>query len=101
MSEMLLVVWDDDALHLESRATSIVADLTKMIWTQAMHNEKEPQGESNSDDDVENDDLQITQKRKTKLINSVLVAATLCLIFTVLGAGWRELAIECAVDYKR
>ena len=38
------------------------------------------------------------EKRKTKLINAVLVGITLCLVVCVLGAGWRILALECAVD---
>ena len=102
-SEMLLVVWDDDALHLEARATNIIADLTKMIWNESMIEEKELDVESTvegSQDagDAEAGDAQATQKRKTKLINSVLVALTLCLIVITLGAGWRALAIECAVD---
>ena len=106
ISEMLLIVWDDDALHLETRASGIIADMTKMIWTQAMKAEKEPQekqGDVESNEsrvDVESGDAQLMQKRKTKLINSILVAMTLCLIVMVLGAGWRELAIECAVDFK-
>ena len=102
-SEKLLVVWDDDALHLESRATNIIADLTKMIWNDTLIEEKETDCESTTEGsqypvDAEAGDAPVAQKRKTKLINSILVALTLCLIVVTLGAGWRALAIECAVD---
>ena len=99
-SEMLLVVWDDDALHLETRAFKIIGDLTKMIWTRAVGTRENNYGETI--DDVESCSTISLQKRerKVKLINSILVAMTLCVIVVVLGAGWRDLAIECAVDFK-
>ena len=102
---MLLVVWEDDALHLESRASHIIAGLTRMVWAQATNPNKESQNSgkevetSESKDDIESDDVQSGQRRGTKLINSILVAMTLCLIVIMLGAGWRELGIECAVDH--
>ncbi|KAL9102857.1 MAG: hypothetical protein Q9163_002038 [Psora crenata] len=105
-SEMVLVVWDDDALHIEGRASKIISDLTKMIWSQAMNlgeknqGKSEDMGDSDSDGDVQKANVQSTQKRRTQLINSTLAAMTLCLIVIFIGAGIRELAIECAVDYK-
>lgn len=40
----------------------------------------------------------IRERRPTHLLNTVLVAITICLITAMLGAGWRQIAMEIAVD---
>lgn len=40
----------------------------------------------------------IPEKRPTHLLNTILVAITLCLVTVMLGAGWREIAVEVASD---
>ncbi|KAH6679719.1 glycosyl transferase family group 2-domain-containing protein [Halenospora varia] len=98
-SEALLVVWDDEALHLVQRAKAIESELMELVWKT---------GESDDDDkkeanvgvyeiDEESGEV-IPEKRGLHLQNTVLVALTLILICTSLGAGARQLAIETAVD---
>ena len=104
-SEALLVVWDDEALHLVQRAKSIESELMELVWKTGEPDEVEP-GESKKGPNVTEVEIDeesgeiIPEKRPTHLLNTILVAFTLVLIVTVLGAGFRELAIELAVDHK-
>ena len=99
-SEGLLVVWDDDPMHVVSRAEDIEKKLTSLIWNgdqiRPDSEGKEPQV-SVIEVDPETGHI-LPQARQTQLMNTVLVALTLALIVTVLGAGYRQLAIEIAID---
>jgi len=99
-SERLLVVWDDDPLHIVGRAENIEKNLATLVW----NGEKELGGTEGDmpqvsviEIDAETGQI-MPQYRQTYLMNTVLVALTLALITTVLGAGYREVAIEIAVD---
>jgi hypothetical protein len=98
-SEALLVVWDDDAVHLIQRAKAIESEL---VWKTGEPDETEggsKNGLNVSTAEIDEESGQVKpQHRPTHLLNTVLVAFTLILIVTVLGAGFRELAIEVAVD---
>lgn len=98
-SEALLVVWDDEALHLVARAKAIESELMELVWKT---------GDNDDDDkkeaqvgvyeiDEESGEI-IPEKRPLHLQNTILVSITIMLIMTTLGAGARQIAIEIEVD---
>lgn len=98
-SEALLVVWDDDALHLVQRAKAIESELMELVWKsgEPVDDEKHDPNMHIYEIDEESGEL-IPEKRGLHLQNSVLVALTIALVVTTLGAGFREIAIEVEVD---
>lgn len=98
-SEALLVVWDDDALHLVQRAKAIESELMELVWKtgEQEDDEKKEAGVTTYEIDEESGEF-IPEKRGLHLQNTVLVALTLMLIMTTLGAGFRQIAIEVDVD---
>lgn len=98
-SEALLVVWDDEALHLVQRAKAIESELMELVWKTG-----EPEDEDKKDPNVavyqidEENGEYVLPKRGLHLQNTVLVSLTIILITTTLGAGARQLAIEVSVD---
>lgn len=105
-SEALLVVWDDDAMHLIQRAKAIESELMELVWKTGEPDDEEGGGAGGEKKGpnvavVEIDEESgaiMPQQRPTHLLNTILVAITLVLIVAVLGAGFRELAIEVSVD---
>ncbi len=102
-SQALLVVWDDDALHLVQRAKAIESELMELVWKTGEPEETEDggimKGPNVSTVEIDEESGKVKpQHRPTHLLNTFLVACVLMLIATVLGAGFRELAIEVAVD---
>jgi hypothetical protein len=101
----LLVVWDDDALNIIARAKQIENELMQLVW-------KVPTGEEEDDArearlaqasveevvDAETGELGYRERRPTMLWNTILVTFTILLVFCMLGAGYRQIAIETAVD---
>ncbi|KAK1764135.1 putative glycosyltransferase [Phialemonium atrogriseum] len=99
-SEGLLVVWDDDALHLVQRAKAIESELMELVWkagTEEDDDEKGGQTVAEAEIDEESGEIK-PEKRPVHLQNAVLVTLTLILVTVSLGAGWRQLAIEVSVD---
>ncbi|PSS21993.1 hypothetical protein M430DRAFT_98768 [Amorphotheca resinae ATCC 22711] len=98
-SEALLVVWDDDALHLVQRAKAIESELMELVWKagEAKDDEKADPNTIVYEVDEESGEL-IPEKRGIHLQNSTLVALTIMLVMTSLGAGFREIAVEVEVD---
>jgi hypothetical protein len=102
--EQMLVVWDDDALHLIQRAKAIESELMELVWKTGEPEEVEEGAAPKKGPKVfeleidEESGAIMPQNRPTHLLNTILVAFTLILIVTVLGAGFRELAIEIDVD---
>jgi hypothetical protein len=94
-SEALLIVWDDEALHLVQRAKAIESELMELVWKtgEVDDEEKKDPNVGVYEIDEESGEL-IPEKRGLHLQNTVLVAITLMLIMTMLGAGFRQLAIE-------
>ncbi|PVH85244.1 hypothetical protein DL98DRAFT_557893 [Cadophora sp. DSE1049] len=80
MDEKLLVLWDDDPNELFKRGFDIEAKIVLNI-----------------------EDARMETKRRTLLINPIIVGLTLTLLFSALGLGARGLAQEIAVDgdYRR
>ncbi|KAK4227356.1 putative glycosyltransferase [Podospora fimiseda] len=106
-SEGLLVVWDDDALHLVERAKSIESELMDLVWKAGAEDDEE--GGANEKPRVEDPEIDEEsgeikpEKRPVHLLNTYLVSMTLVLVTISLGAAFRQLAIEVSVDgdYKR
>ena len=101
--EQMLVVWDDDALHLIQRAKAIESELMELVWKTGEPDEGDEaapkKGPKVSEVEIDEESGAIMpQNRPTHLLNTILVGFTLVLIVTVLGAGFRELAIEVDVD---
>lgn len=100
----LLVVWDDDALNVIPRAKQIESELMQLVWK--VNPEDSGEGkEANLENamieeviDEETGELGYRERRPTMLMNTMLVACTLLLIFAMLGAGYRQVAIQIAVD---
>jgi len=98
-SEALLVVWDDEALHLVQRAKAIESELMELVWKtgEPADDDKKDPNIAVYEIDEESGEI-IPEKRAIHLQNTVLVSLTLILIMTFLGAGARQLAIEVEVD---
>jgi hypothetical protein len=110
----ILVVWDDDPNHLLFRAQNIEDQLMNMIWGQdEAENEKAsttfpskmasgaPSMQVNEifNSQTSKSEESLTEApRKIVLIQPVLTALTLILIFAAIGGGWRQIAMELAVD---
>ncbi|RDW92339.1 hypothetical protein BP5796_01733 [Coleophoma crateriformis] len=99
-SEALLVVWDDEALHLIQRAKAIESELMELVWKTGEEDEEgEKKGAAVQSYEVDEESGEIIpQKRPVHLQNTVLVALTILLISVTLGAGFRQIAIEVDVD---
>jgi hypothetical protein len=103
MQEGLLVVWDDDALHLVERAKAIELELMELVWNSGNIDIEEGEKKlPNMEGFVINEESgEITgPPRPLHMQNTVMVACTIVLIMATLGAGARELAAETAVDYQ-
>ena|SRR2546423_6648963 len=105
-SDSLLIVWDDDPSHLIERAEAIESELMQLVWraghsrdTGPTDDEKREPRNAHFDDDKEFGEC-ISQNRPTNLINTVLVAFTLVIILTLLGLGFRSVAVEIAIDKR-
>lgn len=106
--EALLVVWDDDALNIIQRAQQIESQLMQLVWkTPVEVTVSEKRGESNNTSQTDVSETaprdeeagEVTfEQRPTMLLNTILVSLTLFIICVVLGAAFRAIAQEIAVD---
>ncbi|OAA60262.1 Glycosyl transferase, family 2 [Niveomyces insectorum RCEF 264] len=101
-SEGLLVVWDDDATHLVTRAKDIEAELMSLVWQSGdMEDDEEKAGMGLLDDERDEESGELKPAaRPVHLFNAFLVTMTLVLVTVSLGAAWRQLAIEVSVDHS-
>ncbi|KAI1411341.1 glycosyl transferase family group 2-domain-containing protein [Hypoxylon sp. FL1857] len=101
-SEALLVVWDDDALHLIHRAKAIESELMELVWQAG--EAAEEGGEKGPSyvtgvAEVDEESGQVKpEARPVHLLNTYLVSIVIALVTVSLGAAWRQLAIEVSVD---
>ncbi|KAI1766719.1 glycosyl transferase family group 2-domain-containing protein [Hypoxylon sp. FL1150] len=100
-SEALLVVWDDDALHLVQRAKAIESELMELVWQAGEIAEEE--GEKNptlfTEVEIDEESGQIKpESRPVHLLNTYQVSLVIILVIISLGSAWRQLAIEVSVD---
>ncbi|KAK0726203.1 glycosyl transferase family group 2-domain-containing protein [Apiosordaria backusii] len=100
-SEGLLIVWDDEALHLVERARGIEKELMDLVWKAGAEEDEEEKGglpiATEAEVDEESGELK-PEKRPVHLLNTYLVSLTLVLVTVSLGAAFRQLAIEVSVD---
>src|ERR1700733_796154 len=103
-SDALLIVWDDDPSHIMERAEAIESELMELVWKAGAPREE---GEANDDKratritefEVDKESGEISpEQRPTNLMNTILVALTIVIILTLLGLGFRSVAVEVAVD---
>jgi hypothetical protein len=104
-SEGLLVVWDDDAANMLSRAKSIEWELMQLLWTTdpkdmtskntSKINLAIAEKEVGDDSSLENAAL---KQRPTMFINTILVSISLFVLIGTLGLGLREILIELMVE---
>lgn len=100
-SEGLLIVWDDDALHIVQRAKAIESELMELVWKagQTDDEEDEKNGPTVMAAEIDEESGAVKAEfRAVHLQNAVLVSITLVLVIVSLGAAWRQLAIEVSVD---
>jgi hypothetical protein len=102
----LLIVWEDDPKKILGRASSIQQELIHMICGGDAYpildgNERRDSGQM-PPGHPESDDIELADEkpRKYVLIQPLLIAATLILLVSALGAGWRRIAIEIYVDHN-
>ncbi|KAK3950370.1 glycosyl transferase family group 2-domain-containing protein [Pseudoneurospora amorphoporcata] len=99
-SEGLLVVWDDDALHLIPRAAEIESELMQLVWKTGEAGEIEDKVNpivGATEIDEESGEAK-PEARPIHLLNTYLVSITLAVVTVSLGSAWRQLAIEVMVD---
>ncbi|KAH0373699.1 hypothetical protein KCU65_g253, partial [Aureobasidium melanogenum] len=101
----ILVVWDDDPRHLIKRAEDIEQALMKMVWRQEGEeeeevSEKEKAAAVNIDEiNADSEEAGALEKpRRIVLTQAITGAITLALMITVMGTGWRKIALEIATD---
>ncbi|KAM7189951.1 putative glycosyltransferase [Rhypophila sp. PSN 637] len=99
-SEGLLVVWDDDALHLVQRAKAIESELMELVWKAGSEDDEDEKGGPGvAELEIDEESGQFKpEKRPVHLLNTWLVSFTLILVTVSLGAAFRQLAIEVSVD---
>jgi hypothetical protein len=98
-------VWDDDPSHLIERAEAIECELMELVWQAGASQGKG--GASSYENivskitgfEIDNESGEIIpEQRPTNLMNTFLVACTLVIVVTLLGLGFRAVAVEVAVD---
>lgn len=101
-SEGLLVVWDDDASNLISRAKAIESELMQFVWqVESGEDPIDEKGTSIHEQEIDAETGEARpEDRPTNLLNTILVAFTLVIVVTLLGLGCRSVAIEVAVDHS-
>ncbi|MCJ1310985.1 hypothetical protein MMC25_004654 [Agyrium rufum] len=105
----LLVIWNDEPKRLLEHAAGIEAQIMKMIWDDSpMYDEKANKSQNvlvtevplSSDDGSEEAAGMLEKPRKLMMIQAVLTSLTIIMCIAALGSGWREIAIEVAVDHS-
>lgn len=99
-----LVIWDDDPRNIIARVERLQTLLMKMIWRNESaypqeSEKKAPQVEvAVTEVDSRLESCAPEKPRRVLLYQSVLVAITLALVIAALGTGFRQVALEIAVD---
>ncbi|KAF1991362.1 hypothetical protein K402DRAFT_322851 [Aulographum hederae CBS 113979] len=104
-SEQLLVVWDDEAMNIIPRAKAIENELMELVWRTGEEETEEEEGEVKKkgpgvvETEIDEETGEYIENRPTNIQNSVLVGFTLIIVTVMLGAGFRQIAIEIVVDH--
>lgn len=104
----LLVVWDDDALHLIDRAAQIEDELMKLVWDAGKAAGEKPRlFTSKGTREITRTKLkkadeetgeEVLPKRRTNWMNSFLVSLTIAAVQLSVGAALRHIATEIHSD---
>lgn len=104
----LLVVWDDDALHLVDRAAQIEDELMKLVWDAGKAAEEKPRlftlkgtreiTRVKPQKVDEETGEEVLPKRRTNWMNSFLVSLTIAAVQLSVGAALRHIATEIHSD---
>jgi hypothetical protein len=101
----ILVVWDDDPKKILGRIERFETALMKMIWgNQSAYPEED---EKKEDIEIEVEEVGgdpenpgESKPRKVMLLQAVITSFTVCSTIVVIGAGWRQIAIEIMTDHN-
>lgn len=104
----LLVLWDDDSAGIVRRAREIESELVQIVWQSGLadgEKSDEPMDEKKTarvevKEMDEETGQPVPESRPINLQNTILVCFTLFIVVAFLGAGWRKLVIEVAVDHN-
>jgi hypothetical protein len=113
-TEALLIVWDDDAVNMLSRAKTIEWELMQLLWNANPFDSHRgsklgsrfgskidlalSEKEVHSDESEVDEEAESIKPRPTIFINTVLVSISMCLIIATLGLGLRQLVIELQIE---
>ncbi|KAH7122380.1 glycosyl transferase family group 2-domain-containing protein [Dendryphion nanum] len=102
-AEQVLVVWGDEASTILARASSIEDELMDLVWRAGETVDEEDSSEKKGPEVVEYEIDEETgelkpENRPIHIMNSVLVACTMVIIVTMLGAGFRQVVMEVLGD---
>jgi hypothetical protein len=96
----LLVVWEDQPNRIVSRVEKLEMALVQMVWgTPASGKDSDEQAQI----EVMSPDMEVgvessDSSRSVVLVQPVASATTLALAIAAIAAGWRQVAVEVAVD---
>ena len=100
-----MVVWDDDPTKIVARAKSIEQQIAATFMALLRNNKEksEPDQEKHvmvSEQEVDNSTMEAAEEtpRRIVLIHSIISGITLALLFSAIGGGWRQIAIETMID---
>jgi hypothetical protein len=97
----LLVVWEDQPSRIINRVEKLELALVQMIWGTPAPGVNDDQQTATIQDvtsEVESGDESSESGRGIVLVQPVASAATLALAIAAIAAGWRQVALEIAVD---
>ena len=100
-SNSLLVVWDDDPLHLLPRAREIEAELVKFAWGNVDNAATEKEATASISDVDEEAGLIADKERPIMYYNSFLVACSVCLLTVLIGLGYQDITSEILQIQRR
>jgi cellulose synthase/poly-beta-1,6-N-acetylglucosamine synthase-like glycosyltransferase len=94
-SEAILVVWDDDKLHLLERASAIEEELIRFLWNAGKDETEKQEDIILSDCEVgEESGAMKSEERPIHYYHSVLVACTICLVTVLQSLGYQNIALD-------
>lgn len=100
----ILVVWDDKPEELINRVHRIEQGLMAMIWsarTEDDYSEKENKSSRVSVhelDSIASEEGAVEKPRRLVLLHAITTGVTLCLMIVTIGAGYRKIVMEVALD---
>ena len=100
-----MVVWDDDPTNIVARAKSIEQQIAATFMALLRNNKEkcEPEQEKHmiiTEQEIDNHAMEAAEEspRRVVLVHSIISGITLALLFSAIGGGWRQIAIETMID---